>query len=147
MYNKRNYAARQSLQMFLLSIRLKAFCGTSLAGNRAAASPNGNATQFKIHKLVGRKAAKSHPSGFQTLYSSFQRRDAPPSLASLMPKYVAAGSLNVCFSLTTTRCVLPTLTRPLHWRPHRKWIVILFWIVFFQIPRCFVQYNFDDFTL
>ena len=71
-------------------------------------------------KLIRRKAAKSHPSGFQTLYSSSQRRDAPPSLASLMPKYVAAGSLNVCFSLPATRCVLPTLTRPLHWRPHRK---------------------------
>ena len=64
-----------------------------------------------------------------------------------MPKYVAAGSLNVCFSLPAPRCVLPTLTRPLHWRPHRKWIVILFWIVFFQNARCFVLYNFDDFTL
>ena len=61
--------------------------------------------------------------------------------------YVAAGSLNVCFSQTTTRCVLPTLTRPLHWGPHRKWIVILFWIVFFQIVRWFVLYNFGDFTL
>ena len=49
LYNKPNYAARQSLQMFLFSIRLKAFCGTSLAGDRAAASPYGNATNFQLH--------------------------------------------------------------------------------------------------
>ena len=59
-----------------------------------------------------------------------------------------ASKGSICFCVqTAARCVLPTPSRPSHWRPHRKRFAILFRIAFFQNLRCFVLYNFDDFTL